>query len=605
MNDSLTEQHLRGRAYTVDQIRRAEQPLLDAQTEPDQLMRSAASAVAEAAGVMLAREPLSPSQTRVLLAVGSGGNGGDALYAGALLAGQGWPVDAVLLGRGGRVHERALSAYREAGGALVDPDEVWQTLDRYLLVVDGVLGIGADGGLSGDAAVFFSFVNRRVLPVLSVDVPSGIGADSGATPSMTDVGAPQDPWTSGTALPMRAALTRERVPAHAIADVTVTFGGLRRAHAVNAYCGQVVLADPGLGGDPSRTIGAGLADIVGDWTGGHGGAGAVGVQTQRAVAAAGEYDFSGTSLVGVPVSTPSRVRAPGPYEDKYSGGVVGICAGSETYPGAAVLTTTAAVRTTSAMVRYVGGAAGDVVRACPEVVWAPSVEESGRVQAWVVGPGRGTGDRAKAELLTVLRRPEAVVLDADAVTLLAERPVLRKLLVARGASGAMPAPTVLTPHVGEFRRLAAVVGDIPDPDDDRIGAAVALARALGCVVLLKGRHTVVTDGTTVNCTDAGTSWAATPGSGDVLAGMVGALLAENEVRQAEYIEQESSGLLDQEWLVASGQYPANDAVALHAVAASISAQTPEGEAPTSASRIAEAIPRARASAGPAYTRRDY
>jgi hydroxyethylthiazole kinase-like uncharacterized protein yjeF len=591
MNVSGMEEHLRGRVYTVDQVRRAEQPLLDAQTEPDQLMRSAASAVAEAAGVMLRRDVPAPAQDRVLLAVGAGGNGGDALYAGAVLAGQGWPVEAVLLGRGGRVHEPALSAYREAGGVVVDLDEVRRTPPRWRLVVDGVLGIGGGGGLGGGAAVLFAAVSAWSVPVLSVDVPSGIGADSGATPPMTDIVDPPEPRNRGAGRPGTTALMRDRVPAHVIADVTVTFGGLRRAHAVNAYCGQVVLADPGLGGNASQTIGARLAELTG-LTGlaGLAGTGGTVVRTRRAVAPAGEYDFSGTSLAGVPMSRPSRVRAPGPYDDKYSGGVLGVCAGSATYPGAGVLTTTAAVRATSAMVRYVGEAAGDVVRACPEVVWAPSVEECGRVQAWVVGPGRGTDGGAAAELGTLLRRPEPLVVDADAVTLLAERRDLRDLLVARGAPGGAAAATVLTPHAGEFRRLAAAVGDVPDPDDDRIGAAVTLARALGCVVLLKGRHTVVTDGATVDCTDAGTSWAATPGSGDVLAGMVGALMAEGAARHGEGF---------------TTRRPTDDAVALHAVAASIAARTPEGEAPTSASWIAEAVPRARASAGPAYTRRAY
>ncbi|MEY8567396.1 NAD(P)H-hydrate dehydratase [Corynebacteriaceae bacterium 7-707] len=591
MNASSFDALPGGRVYTVDRIRRAERPLLDAETEPDQLMRSAAAAVAEAAGVMLQRAPVTPEATTVLLAVGAGGNGGDALYAGALLAGRGWPVAAVLLGRGGRVHGRALEAFREAGGEVLDLDEVWRDPARHRLVVDGVLGMGGDGGLGEDAAVLLAFASARLIPVLSVDVPSGISADTGATPPMVGVTDPPDPRAGATGILGRTVLKRDRVPAHAIADVTVTFGGLRRAHAVNAYCGQVVLANPGLGEDPSQTIGARLT------RGRDRGDASVDVEATRAVVPGGEYDFAGTSLRGVPESPVDRVRAPGPYDDKYSGGVVGICAGSEAYPGAAVLTTTAAVRTTSAMVRYVGGAAGDVVRACPEVVWAPTVGESGRVQAWVVGPGRGTGDEAAEELEALLRRPEPVVVDADAVTLLAGRGELRTLLSARGESGSDPAPTVLTPHAGEFRRLAEAVGGVPDPDDDRIGAAVALSRALGCVVLLKGRHTVVTDGKRVTCTDAGTSWAATPGSGDVLAGMTGALVAESEARLGRQFDGARRTV--------SALYPANHAVALHAVAASVSARTPEGEAPTSASRIAEAIPRARASAGPAYSLRAY
>ncbi|MEJ6549431.1 NAD(P)H-hydrate dehydratase [Corynebacterium sp. USCH3] len=604
--------HLRAQVFTVEQIRRAEQPLLEAQTETDQLMRSAAAGVVEAAEVMLKRPPATPVQTTVLLAVGAGGNGGDALYAGAALAGQGWPVEAVLLGRGGRAHARALDAFRDAGGAVIDIDEVWQTPARHRLVVDGVLGMGGDGGLGEDAAVLFAYASAWFVPVLSVDVPSGIGADSGRTPPMIGVDDPVDPAAEEKNLPGLTVLHRDRVPAHVIADVTVTFGGLRRAHAVNAYCGQVMLANPGLGDGHTQTIGGRLEQ---EWAGTRRGGGSLDVRagravvpprdprtlpdgTQGAVDPAGEFDFTATGLTPVPRSHAGDMRAPGPYDDKYSGGVVGVCAGSGTYPGAAVLTTTAAVRTTGAMVRYVGGASGDVVRACPEVVWAPDVAGSGRVQAWVVGPGRGTGDEAAEELATLLGRPEPLVVDADALTLVAGREDLRRLLLARGVEGESPAPTVLTPHAGEFRRLADAVGGVPDPDDDRIGAAVALSQALGCVVLLKGRHTVVTDGEEVECTDAGTSWAATPGSGDVLSGMIGALLAESTAGVV-------GGVGDLDWQVRAARLPANQAVALHAIAASIAARTPEGEAPTSASRIAEAIPRARAASGRPYARRTY
>lgn len=625
MNSSTIDTHLRAQVYTVEQIRRAEQPLLDAQTEPDELMRSAASAVVEAAEVMLKRKSMTSAQTKVLLAVGAGGNGGDALYAGAALAAQGWPVEAVLLGRDGHAHRRVLTAYEDAGGVVVDLQQVWRTPARYLLVIDGVLGMGGDGGLSEDAAVLFSFISAWFIPVLSIDVPSGIGADSGRTPPTIEVDDPPDPYADEMGLPGMTVLMRSRVPAHVIADVTVTFGGLRRAHAVNAYCGQVMLANPGLGGEPGddqlRTIGAQLAE---EWKRKHRGKGELDVRAGRAVVPprdprndpgtavgpvdlGGEFNFSSTDLVPVPEAHAGTMLAPGPYDDKYSGGVVGICAGSETYPGAAILTTTAAVRTTSAMVRYVGGASQDVIQACPEVVWAPSVSRSGRVQAWVVGPGRGTGAEAAEEVEILLKRPEPLVVDADALTVLAEHEELRDLLTERGVSGSNPAPTVLTPHAGEFRRLADVVGGVPDPDDDRIGAAASLARALGCVVLLKGRHTVVTDGENVQCTDAGTSWAATPGSGDVLSGMIGALLAENEARHGPDAEQRvgRTGMSQKEWRVPSATFPANDAVALHAIAASISAQTPEGEAPTSASRIAAAVPRARARAGRPHTRRVY
>lgn len=599
--------------FTVDQIRRAEGPLLDAQTRADELMRSAAAGVAAAARMMLERKPVMGHQTRVLLAVGAGGNGGDALYAGRDLLDDGWEVDAVLLGRDRttgdvRVHRGALDAFTGAGGTVVDYDDLWtRRPSPYRLLIDGVLGMGGTGGVDALTATVLDLANRWLFPLLSVDVPSGIDADTGA---VSDPVAATDP------------LMNVEMPflSHAVADVTVTFGGWRRAHAVNASCGQVLLADPAL--DSGESIGAELRKLDAWWRPEPG----LHVGFSQAVEPAadprreyggidhgGRWDPAGTHLAapGLHASGLQGPAEPGPDDDKYTGGVVGICAGSGRYPGAAVLATTGAVRATSAMVRYIGTGAPEVLRATPEVIWSPTVAETGRVQAWVVGPGRGTDDAAAAELTELLDRPEPLLIDADALTLLAERPELRESLIARSpdARGAArdDRPTLLTPHAGEFRRLAAAVSavsavsaGIPDPDVDRIGAAVALSRALHCAVLLKGRHTVIAqrpdldpDGevrdTRVTCIDAGTSWGATPGSGDVLAGITGALMAETAAK----------------YQVSMAPGAATQAVALHAIAAAVAAETPDGYAPTSASRIADAVPQAWARSGPSTTRRHY
>jgi hydroxyethylthiazole kinase-like uncharacterized protein yjeF len=632
-NSSL-KNHLRAQVFTVEQIQAAEQPLLEAQTGTDELMQSAAGAVADVAKVMLQRDPMLEKQKTILLAVGAGGNGGDALYAGAQLLDEGWDVEAVLLGRDRdsgdvRVHDTALAAFTGEGGTVVDLVDVWPRPPKYRLVIDGVLGMGGAGGFEGDTAVLFAYVGDWYLPVLSVDVPSGINADTGAIPDMVDVDNPVDPeagerWHEG--MPV---LKHDRVAAHVIADVTVTFGGLRRAHAMNAYCGQVVLADAGLDvgtdDDSDRTI---SAELVEQWARARREKDPLEVEAYRAVVPprdprldetsrgkngtidlGGEYDFTGTSLFTMPLAHIDAAREPGPYDTKYSGGVVGVCAGSETYPGAGVLATTGAVRATSSMVRYIGAAASEIIRACPEVVWSPTVQESGRVQAWVVGPGRGTDDAAAEELAWLLQRPEPLLVDADAITLLAERPELRKALLKRGVDGEVSAGTLLTPHDGEFRRLASALEDIPDLAEDRIDAVVAMARTLGCVVLLKGRHTIVTDGSDVTCTDAGTSWGATPGSGDVLSGLAGAMLAEQDARFG-YSEEGADGAdapddFSRRYRVSAVRIPAYHAVAIHAIAACVAAQTPDGAAPTSASFIAEAIPRALARTARPFSLRNY
>ncbi|WP_345770987.1 NAD(P)H-hydrate dehydratase [Geodermatophilus normandii] len=208
----------------------------------------------------------------------------------------------------------------------------------------------------------------------------------------------------------------------------------------------------------------------------------------------------------------AHLEPPGDGDDKYSRGVVGIVAGSATYPGAAVLCTGAALRTRAGLVRYAGTAADGVRASWPEaIVTDARPGDAGRVQAWVVGPGMGTDDAARSVLAEVLATDLPVVVDADALTMAAREPDL----VRRRS-----APTVLTPHDREFERFGAEVGA------DRIGSARRLAADLGAVVLLKGNATVVADpdGTAfVNAT--GTTDLATAGTGDVLSGILGALLA--------------------------------------------------------------------------------
>ena len=208
----------------------------------------------------------------------------------------------------------------------------------------------------------------------------------------------------------------------------------------------------------------------------------------------------------------ARLPLPSAGDDKYSQGVVGIVAGSATYPGAAVLCTGAALRTRPGHVRYAGTAADGVRVAWPEaIVTERRPGDAGRVQAWVIGPGMGTDDDARSVLAEVLATDLPVVVDADALTIAA-----REQDLVRGRE----APTLLTPHDREFERFGTDVGT------DRIGAARRLAADLGCSVLLKGDATVVAgpDGTAfVNGT--GTPWLATAGTGDVLSGIAGSLLA--------------------------------------------------------------------------------
>ncbi|MET7299283.1 NAD(P)H-hydrate dehydratase [Embleya sp. NPDC005575] len=213
--------------------------------------------------------------------------------------------------------------------------------------------------------------------------------------------------------------------------------------------------------------------------------------------------------------------APSAESDKYSRGVLGVVAGSPRYPGAAVLVVGAAVRGGVGAVRCAGPAdvLGPVLAAWPETLATTSrPADAGRVQAWVVGPGLDTDPDAEARWTSVLRSQVPVLVDADGLTLL-----------ARTKPGTWSAPTLLTPHAGEAVRLFAAAGVEATRERieaERLEHARRLAALYDCVVLLKGTTTVIAapDGRArVNPT--GTPWLATAGSGDVLSGLAGALLA--------------------------------------------------------------------------------
>jgi hydroxyethylthiazole kinase-like uncharacterized protein yjeF len=458
--------------YSAEAIREAEAPLL-ASLPDGALMARAAYGLATAIIAELIARTGGVAGRRVCAVVGSGDNGGDALWAATFLRRRGAAADAILL-KPERTHQKGLAAFRKAGGRIVNG--VAESTD---LVIDGVVGISGSGPLRPDAAKVFEAVDAKAIPVVAVDIPSGIDVATGAI----------------TGPAVHAALT-------------VTFGGLKPVHAL-ADCGRVRLVDIGLGLPQTDVVGFDAADVAARW----------------------------------PV--------PGPHDDKYTQGVTGVMAGSSTYPGAAVLCSGAAVAATSGMVRYTGSAHSEVLAHWPEVIASPTPAAAGRVQAWVVGPGLGTDDIGAGALWFALNTDLPVLIDADGLTILAAHPDM---------VGSRRAPTLLTPHAGEFARLAG-----GPPGDDRVGATRKLADALGVTVLLKGNVTVIAEpGGPVYLNPAGQSWAATAGSGDVLSGMIGALLA--------------AGLPTAEAAAA--------AAFVHARAAALSAADPgPGDAPTSASRI--------------------
>lgn len=411
------------RAHTVEQVRRAEAALMATLPEGT-LMQRAASGLATAILDLLG----GGYGRRALLLVGSGDNGGDALWAGARLATRGVRVEALLMG--GSAHAEGSAALAASGGFL--------TRDAALLhphpdvVVDGIVGIGGQPGLRPAAVeVLAAYAG---VPVVAVDVASGVEVDTGRLdgPCVT-------------------------------ADLTVTFGSHKIAHLVGpaaAASGALHLVDIGL-------------------------------------------DLPTPEVEALqPVDVAALLPIPSRDAHKYTRGVVGVRAGSSTYPGAALLAVAGANTGLAGMVRFVGDAAlsAQVRVAHPEVVGA------GRVQAWVVGPGGG--DDAPRMLAEAGDEGVPMVVDADALA---------------SVDGPLP-ECVLTPHAGE---LAAMTG-VPRStiESDPLTHARQAAERFEATLLLKGPHTVVASpGVPTRVALTGVPWLATAGAGDVLAGLVGSLLA--------------------------------------------------------------------------------
>ncbi|MET7473060.1 NAD(P)H-hydrate dehydratase [Streptomyces sp. NPDC005648] len=450
-------------AYSVETVRAAERELM-ARLPEGALMQRAAAGLAAACADLLGRV----YGRRVVLLVGSGDNGGDALYAGARLARRGAGVVALLLSAE-RAHAGGLAALRRAGGRVVAVSgaagdgadtgasgaggrdsgftPVEEVVLRADLVLDGIVGIGGKGGLRPEAAKLAEVVRESGAAVVAVDLPSGVDADTGE---------------------VHGAAVR--------ADLTVTFGTHKPGLLIDPareYAGSVRLVD------------IGLRDVL---------------PAEPALEALQHADVA------------ALLPAPGAESDKYRRGVVGIAAGSARYPGAAVLAVSGALRGGAGAVRYVGPAGNAVLARFPEtLVSDQGPHKAGRVQAWVVGPGAGDDAGTVAE---VLEADVPVLIDADGLRL-AEPDIVR----------ARRAATLMTPHAGEAAALLGVSRE--EVEGARLKWARELAGTYRATVLLKGSTTVVAGpaGRAVRVNATGTPWLATAGSGDVLSGLAGSLLA--------------------------------------------------------------------------------
>ncbi|MEV7972480.1 NAD(P)H-hydrate dehydratase [Cellulomonas sp. NPDC089187] len=505
--------------YAAAQIRAAEEPLLAAGRP---LMQHAAFALAAVVAGELAERRGRVSGASVVLLVGGGNNGGDTLHAGALLAGRG--VGVLALCTTPHPHAEGLAALSRAGG-------------RAVLVVDGrardkaahVADLGAQGSVGGTGTV-----EELASAAANAEAATGVtgtALESGA--GGTPVPDQLPPLWVGDA-------AAEAVAADVVLDGLLGIGGRGAPRGVAGVLTTVLvqsLADlddgpcvvavdvpSGLGVDdgalpedgqvvPAQVtvtfggVKAGLLLPPGDQVAGTVWPVDIGLDLDREQAAVIRLDAE---------DIPALWPVPGSGDHKYTRGVLGVVAGTAMYPGAAVLAVTAAVRAGVGMIRYQGPdrVVDAVLAARPEVVHG-----DGRVQAWLLGPGVDPGDRDQAERVRqaadrALREGQPVVLDAGALGLLPER---------------LAPWCVLTPHAGELATLLTARGvpvDRAGVEREPLRWARRAQEVTGATVLLKGSTTVVVgpQGACFSQADA-PGWLATAGSGDVLSGVLGALLA--------------------------------------------------------------------------------
>jgi ADP-dependent NAD(P)H-hydrate dehydratase / NAD(P)H-hydrate epimerase len=440
------------------------------------------SALMEKAGIAVADEAVDMSQTgsggrRILVCCGKGNNGGDGLVAARHLLKRGFDVRAVLFGGRDEVlgdAGTALRALENAGLAVhsAGAGEAWQGPERPDLIVDALLGTGIGGGAQGAIADAILWMNGSGVPVLSVDLPSGLNADTGAA--------------SGPCVSARR---------------TVTFAEWKRGlafHPGKRLAGRVRAVDIGI--------------------------------PEASVEAAGVTVFLVESS-DVRDGLPGR-PADG---HKGTFGKVFLLAGSRGMTGAAILASLAALRSGAGLARLglPGSLLSVIGAAAPEVISDPLPETAdgsaalpaepfvrGRMNAAnavVAGPGLGRHPETSDLVRRIIPACSApLVLDADGLNAFEGRPdTLRK----RGGN------TVLTPHAGEMARLTGA--SVEDIVSDPVSAAVRAALELNCVVVLKGAPTVTADPSgraRVNST--GNSGMATAGSGDVLSGLIAGLIAQ-------------------------------------------------------------------------------
>ncbi|KAF3999145.1 NAD(P)H-hydrate dehydratase [Glaciimonas immobilis] len=447
--------------YASAEIRRTEYAA-QAMLPPYTLMQRAGKAAANAALQMLSDGAY---KARILVLIGPGNNGGDALEAATLLTQAGAEVVALVQGDVNKLPPDAANALARAARAGVHmmPPEQFFTIDgiAWSLVIDGLLGIGLQRPLDGALRSLVATINTLNCHVLALDVPTGLNADTGMV-----VGP------DGIAI---------------VADQTITFindkTGLHTGDGPD-YAGKVTVA--------GLDILASLAPPAHCW-------------------------------LNTPDLFDSNLQPRARDSHKGSFGSVAVIGGASGMSGAAVLAARAAAKAGAGKV-FIGfldhGPAYDSNQ--PELMCRVAAELDLTSVTLVVGTGLGTSPPAHDLLVKTLMTPRDLVLDADALNLIAIEPALHQLVAQRRQSALH---TIMTPHPLEAARLLGV--STANIQSDRLAAARRLAHNFNAVVVLKGAGSVIAhpNGDAI-INPTGNPALATGGSGDVLSGICGALLAQ-------------------------------------------------------------------------------